>query len=257
MEVLTLKEKTGELRMSSREIAELTGKQHKNVLRDIRNMESAWEKVNGLKFELVEYLDEKGEKRPEYQLNKDETLYVATKYNDETRAKLIMRWKQLEVENMELKSKLNSKTYTIPEDYAEALLRIVDHVRTEKELTNKIKEDAPKVEYYTKVMASTDTVTATTIAKDYGMTAAKFNALLHNLGVQFKQDGQWVLYHKYQNKGYTKSETIPIQRFPGVLGSATSTKWTQVGREFLYHFLKANNIVPESEKKSKTIKKKK
>ena len=169
-----------------------------------------------------------------------------------------MRWKQLEVENMELKSKLNSKTYTIPEDYAEALLRIVDHVRTEKELTNKIKEDAPKVEYYTKVIASTDTVTATTIAKDYGMTTAKFNALLHNLGVQFKQDGQWVLYQKYQNKGYTKSETIPIQRFPGVLGSATSTKWTQVGREFLYHFLKDNNIIPESEKKSKkTIKKRK
>ena len=257
MEVLTLKEKTGELRMSSREIAELTGKEHKNVLRDIRNMEPAWEKVNGLKFELIEYLDSRGRKKLEYQLNKEESLYVATKYNDETRAKLIMRWKQLEVENMELKSKLNSKTYTIPEDYAEALLRIVDHVRTEKELTNKIKEDAPKVEYYTKVMASTDTVTATTIAKDYGMTAAKFNALLHNLGVQFKQDGQWVHYHKYQNKGYTKSETIPTQRFPGVLGSATSTKWTQIGREFLYNFLKANNIVPESEKKSKTIKKKK
>lgn len=257
MEVLTLKEKTGELRMSSREIVELTGKEHKNVLRDIRNMEPAWEKVNGLKFELIEYLDSRGRKKLEYQLNKEESLYVATKYNDETRAKLIMRWKQLEVENMELKSKLNSKTYTIPEDYAEALLRIVDHVRTEKELTNKIKEDAPKVEYYTKVMASTDTVTATTIAKDYGMTAAKFNALLHNLGVQFKQDGQWVLYQKYQNKGYTKSETIPIQRFPGVLGSATSTKWTQVGREFLYHFLKDNNINPESEKKTKTIKKKK
>lgn len=145
MEVLTLKANE-EPKISSREIAELAGKQHKHVLRDIRNMESAWEKVNGSKFGLVEYVDEKGEKRPEYQLNKEETLYVVTKYNDEVRAKVIMRWKQLEVENMELKSKLNSKTYTIPEDYAEALLRIVDHVRTEKELTNKIKEDAPKVE---------------------------------------------------------------------------------------------------------------
>ena len=258
MEVLTLKGQSSELRMSSREIAELTGKLHKHVLRDIRTMEPAWEKVTGSKFGLSEYEDPTGRKLPEYQLNKDETLYVATKYNDETRAKLIMRWKQLEVENMELKSKLNSKTFTIPEDYEAALLRIVDHVRQEKLLNSKIEEDAPKVEYYTKVMASTDTVTATTIDKDYGMTAAKFNALLHNLGVQFKQDGQWVLYQKYQNKGYTKSETIPIQRFPGVLGSATSTKWTQVGREFLYHFLKDNNIIPESEKKGKkTIKRKK
>ena len=106
MEVLTLKEKTGELRMSSREIAELTGKQHGHVMRDIRNMEPAWEKITQSKFGLSEYVDSTGRKLPEYQLNKDETLYVATKYNDETRAKLIMRWKQLEVENVELKSKL-------------------------------------------------------------------------------------------------------------------------------------------------------
>ena len=50
--------------MTSLEIAELTGKQHKNVMQAIRNMEPAWEKVNGLKFQLVEYKDAKGELRP-------------------------------------------------------------------------------------------------------------------------------------------------------------------------------------------------
>ena len=68
----------GEQRMTSLEIAELTGKQHKNLMRDIRNMESAWEKVNGLKFELVNYKDSKGEIRPCYSLNKTECLYIAT-----------------------------------------------------------------------------------------------------------------------------------------------------------------------------------
>lgn len=149
MKVLIQQEKVngGELKMSSRIIAEFAGKKHYNIIRDIRKMEESWERVTGSKFESSEYVDSTGRKLPESLLNKEETLYVATKYNDETRAKLIMRWKQLEVENVELKSKLNSKTYTIPEDYTEALLRIVDHVRTEKELTSKIKEDAPKVEY--------------------------------------------------------------------------------------------------------------
>ena len=69
--------------MTSLEIAELTGKQHKNVMQAIRNMEPAWEKVNGLKFQLVEYRDAKGELRPCYQLTKTECLYIATKFNDE------------------------------------------------------------------------------------------------------------------------------------------------------------------------------
>ena len=67
--------------MTSLEIAELTGKQHKNVMQAIRNMEPAWEKVNGLKFQLVEYRDQKGELRPCYQLTKTECLYIATKFN--------------------------------------------------------------------------------------------------------------------------------------------------------------------------------
>ena len=65
-------------------------------LRAIRKMESAWEKVNGFKFGLVNYRDLKGEFRPCYQLTKIECLYIATKFNDEARAKLVLRWEQLE-----------------------------------------------------------------------------------------------------------------------------------------------------------------
>ena len=87
--------------MTSLEIAELTGKQHKNVMQAIRNMEPAWEKVTGLKFQLCEksYLLANGvtKKQPFYQLTKTtktECLYIATKFNDEARAKLVLndRW---------------------------------------------------------------------------------------------------------------------------------------------------------------------
>ena len=94
--------------MTSLEIAELTGKQHKNVMQAIRNMEpaweNAWEKVNGLKFQLVEYRDAKGELRPCYQLTKTECLYIATKFNDEARARLVLRWEELESEKLKVKS---------------------------------------------------------------------------------------------------------------------------------------------------------
>ena len=86
--------------MSSLEISEATGKQHKDVLKAIRNMEPAWEKINGRKFALVEYQDKKGELRPCYQLTKTECLYIATKFNDEARAKLVIRWEELERAHM-------------------------------------------------------------------------------------------------------------------------------------------------------------
>lgn len=82
--------------MSSIEISELSGKRHTDLLRSIRKMEPAWVKVNERKFTSVEYTDTKGEKRPMFELTKDECLYVATKFNDEARARLIVRWRDLE-----------------------------------------------------------------------------------------------------------------------------------------------------------------
>ena len=82
--------------MTSLEIAELTGKQHKDVMKAIRNMEPAWLKVNGRKFALVDYRDAKGELRPCYSLTKTECLYIATKFNDEARERLVLRREEVQ-----------------------------------------------------------------------------------------------------------------------------------------------------------------
>jgi len=86
--------------MTSLEIAELTGKQHKNIMQAIRNMEPAWEKVTGLKFQLSGYKDSTGRSLPCYQFTKTECLYIATKFNDEARAKLVLRWEKLEMRGL-------------------------------------------------------------------------------------------------------------------------------------------------------------
>jgi Rha family phage regulatory protein len=90
--------------MTSLQIAETTGKNHDNVLKAIRNMEGAWVKVTGVKFNAVNYNDVKGEKRPMFELTKDECLYIATKFNDEARARLIVRWKELETKESAITS---------------------------------------------------------------------------------------------------------------------------------------------------------
>lgn len=83
-------------RITSLEIAEITGKGHYHVMRDIRKMEEAWVNLNQSKFGLVKYTDKKGEDRDMYSLTKTECLYIATKFNDTARAKLVLRWEELE-----------------------------------------------------------------------------------------------------------------------------------------------------------------
>ena len=89
-----------ELRMTSLDIAEICCKPHNDVLKAIRKMEPAWTKVQGGKFSLLQKcydLPNGGKKMmPFYSLNKTETLYIATKFIDEMRAKLVLRWEELD-----------------------------------------------------------------------------------------------------------------------------------------------------------------
>lgn len=89
-----------ERKMTSLEIAEKTGKKHHHLLRDIKKMEISWHNINQTKFGLVEYTDKKGEQRPMYELNMFECLYIATKFNDEARAKLVKEWAELKIEKV-------------------------------------------------------------------------------------------------------------------------------------------------------------
>ena len=107
-----------------------------------------------------------------------------------------------------------------------------------------IAEMRPKATYYDLVLQSPDTVPMTVIAKDYGMSAKKLNALLHEWGVQFKQGGIWFLYQKYADCGYTQSKTHAHMKKDGTPGTRVHTYWTQPGRLFLYDTLKDHDILP-------------
>ena len=90
--------------MTSREIAEMHGKSHKNVLAKIRGLESAYTQVfgDGLKFKPVEYMDSKGEMRPEIHLNKSQALFVASRFDAVLHARVQKRWEELEFASSKL-----------------------------------------------------------------------------------------------------------------------------------------------------------
>ncbi len=113
-----------------------------------------------------------------------------------------------------------------------------------------ISELQPKADYTDAILKSKSIVPITSIAKDYGMSGTAMNDKLHDLGVQYKMGTQWLLYAKYQDKGYTHSETINITHKDGTQGTTMNTKWTQKGRLFLYNLLKDNGLLPMIEREA-------
>lgn len=137
----------------------------------------------------------------------------------------------------------------VPKSFSEALFLAAklaqenEALKEENEVQRQVIADyQPKVDYYTTILQSTDTMTVTQIAADYGLTAHKLNKILHDEGVQRKAGEQWVLYRNYMGNGYTKSETVPIQYSNGNMGSRLFTKWSQKGRLMIHEILTKRGI---------------
>ena len=111
-----------------------------------------------------------------------------------------------------------------------------------------IGELKPNADYTDIILQSKSLVTVTQIAKDYGMSGTALNEMLHRYGVQYKQSGQWLLYSKYHNNGFTHSETVTITHSDGRTGTVMNTKWTQKGRLFIYNLLKSYGFLPVIER---------
>ena len=134
------------------------------------------------------------------------------------------------------------------------LRRIADEIdrRTKKIalLETQLAEAKPKVDYCDLILQCPDLVTTSAIAKDYGMSAKKFNQLLRDLGVQFYQSGMWLLYQKYARLGWSSTKTYPFTDERGKTHCKVHTYWTQKGRLGLYDLLKKKNYFPTIEKEA-------
>lgn len=157
-------------------------------------------------------------------------------------AKKFKRWVTSEV----LPAIRKTGSYSnVPKSFAQALRLAADLEEKNQLLEQQIAEYEPKISYLDTILSSTDTVATSQIAADYGMSAIALNKLLNKLGVQHKVSGQWLLYRKHMNQGYTKSHTSEIAKADGGVKVVMNTKWTQKGRVFIYNLLIAEGYYPQ------------
>jgi prophage antirepressor-like protein len=105
-------------------------------------------------------------------------------------------------------------------------------------------EMKPKAGYYDVVLACKNAVPMRVIAKDYGWSAQRMNAFLHDHGIQYKQGGVWLLYQNHAANGYTDTKTHVHQGGDGTPKSTIHTYWTQKGRLFIYEKMKSSGYLP-------------
>ena len=208
-------------RMTSLEIAEVTGKPHNDVLKAIRKMEPAWEKVCQGKFSLTSrtLIQPNGGTRevPCYSLSKTECLYIATKFNDEARAKLVIRWQQLEQERL-MHQGVRHLLVTDQDVIHEAEIIIGRTLVSFNQHAD-------------------GCITASDIAKAIGMEVKDLNSFLTDRKIQRWTRGQYRLTPEYEGLGLAQYRLFIYYSKDGKQKERTYLVWTPKGAEMI------NNII--------------
>lgn len=215
--------------ISSLILSELVGKEHKHILASIRQMEDAWVNLGQPKFKQSYYKNSQNKQQPMYELTKIESLYISTKFNDEARGKVILRWEELENKN--------KKTFEIPQNFSEALLLASKQQLVIESQNETIKKLEPRSLYFDQMISTDGLVSMQEVAKllnikDMGRT--KLFQELRNGNVIMKNST--VPYQHFVNKGYFElKEEIVILK--GGIRKVNVTTWTtQKGLAFIFKF---------------------
>ena len=252
--------------MTSLQIAEVTGKKHAHVMRDIRNLLDKG--VSETNFGLSSYQQEQpkgGTKEvPMYNLTPKGCLILASGYDAVLREKIVNKLE--EYRQKEQEGLIELPDFTDPAEAAEAwakqyrekkVLSIeneslrIENARLEEDnvvLAAENQELRNDKNYLDIIMRSRKMMTISQIAQDYGMSGKAMNQKLAEMGIQYKCNDQWILYARYKDCGYVSSRSIEITRADGRPDIVLHTEWTQAGRRFLYEELKKEGIIPMLER---------
>lgn len=238
----------GEVMFVGKEVADILG--YSNTQKAIRDHVDEDDK-------LTERIVLSGQNREAVFIN-ESGLYSLILSSKMPNAKKFKRWITTEV----LPSIRKHGVYAVDEvlQNPDVLIQALTELKKEREEKEKLKETVavqnqqitemtPKAGYYDVVLNCKDVISTTEIAKDYGWSAKKMNAYLHEKKIQFKQGKIWLLYQKYSEQGLTSTKTSVYNGRDGLSHSNIHTYWTQKGRLFIYELLKKDGILPIMERR--------
>lgn len=249
--------------LDSREVAKMVGMRHADLMRNIDHYIEVMGQNAKLRsddfFIKQTYTAGTGKQYKRYDITKQGCEMVANKLTGEKgilfTAEYVKRFN--EMEQADAAAARDSYMIEDPIARAQAWIRerqqyndAITEVEKSKQLIGELK---PKADYTDRILNSKSLVSITQIAKDYGMSGKAMNGKLHELGIIYKLGSQWLLYSKYQAKGYTHSETVDITHSDGRADVVMNTKWTQKGRLFLYQHLKKHGILPVIEQNQQPV----
>lgn len=199
--------------MTSIEIADISGEQHQKVMKIIKEMELAWEKMRGSRFVMEQYKDEKGRLRYCYSLTKVECFFVAAGFNEEVTIKMALRWNQLDYEFSE---------FVLPQ------LRGLDDEDVLERADDIIAEELEELNQQCKYC-----YTSTEIAKPYGLNANDLLSFLSDKGIVQKMNGHYELTRKYRDEGLARFRYSVRYNSRGKRKTRSTLVWTEAGRQFI------------------------
>jgi prophage antirepressor-like protein len=240
----------GEVMFVGKDVAEILG--YRNTRKALTDHVDDEDKMDG-----VTIRDSIGREQTPVFIN-ESGLYSLILSSKMPNAKKFKRWVTAEV----LPAIRKHGVYAVDEvlQNPDVLIQALTELKKEREEKEKLKETVavqnqqitemtPKAGYYDVVLNCKDVISTTEIAKDYGWSAKKMNAYLHEKKIQFKQGKIWLLYQKYSEQGLTSTKTSVYNGRDGLSHSSIHTYWTQKGRLFIYELLKKDGILPIMERR--------
>lgn len=232
-------------------VAEVFGKEHAKVVRDIETLSCSAE-FNAANFGVINYTDSRGRIQKAYEITKDGFSFLVMGY---TGAKAAQFKEMFIAEFNRREALLKSDDYIlmrsqqILQKRLDAAEQRVQMLECENEAQKKeLQEAAPKVSYYDETLQSVNTLTTTQIAKELGLDAPKLNQKLKQAGVIFRQSGMWMLRQPYSSWNMTATRTQTYTRSDGSTGTSIYTVWNERGRRFI-HALHESEYKPNIAKK--------